>query len=378
MVSAQRVLDVVECIEDDPRIQVVFTVAPDVFNQGVADYLSKLGALLLPWEQAVNHRFDLALAAAYGGLHQIHAPLVVLAHGAGHGKPVHPPANGGALARELPVYGLDAQRLSRDGRGIAAVVALCHEDELTILRCQCPEAVPAALVIGDPCYDRLVASLPLRDRYRQALRVGDHQQLVVVSSTWGRAGLFGRVPALLTSVMDQLPAERFRVAALLHPAVWGAHGVRQVRAWLRGCRQAGLILPEPTDDWRALVVAADHVVGDHGSVTAYAAALGRPVLLGPAPTPVPTPGSPQHVVISTAGRLVVDLPLATQLAQAPVIDHAAVTAALTSRPGSSTGVLRSRMYELMGLPEPDRHLGTAAVPVPVPAPGPAPQRRAAA
>lgn len=180
----------------------------------------------------------------------------------------------------------------------------------------------------------------------------------------GAGGLFGRVPELLSAVMDQLPAGRFRVAALLHPAVWGAHGVRQVRAWLQECRQAGLILPEPTDDWRSLIVAADHVIGDHGSVTAYAAALGRPVLLGPGPTPTAVPGSAQHVVTSTAGRLLPGQPLAAQLEQAPAVDRAAVAAALTSRPGAAANVLRRRMYELIGLPEPGRHRLAAAVPAP--------------
>ncbi|MFC7740294.1 hypothetical protein ACFQXA_03960 [Nocardiopsis composta] len=35
----------------------------------------------------------------------------------------------------------------------------------------------------------------------------------------------------------------------------------------------------PEQGWQAALVAADAVIGDHGSVTYYAAALGRPVLL---------------------------------------------------------------------------------------------------
>ncbi|WFE20516.1 hypothetical protein O7621_21835 [Solwaraspora sp. WMMD937] len=364
LVSTQRLLDVIEHIEDDPRLQIVFTVAPDVFNRGVTGYLRRTGALVLPWHQAVNHRFDLALAASYGGLRQIHAPLVVMAHGAGHGKTAPSPVPDGLPAPGAPVYGLDAQRLARDGRPIAAAVAVCHEHELAVLRRQCPEVLPTALVIGDPCYDRLVASLPLRRRYRQAIGVGDRQQLVVIGSTWGRAGLFGRIPDLISTVMHQLPADRYRVAALLHPAVWGAHGVRQVRAWLRDCEQDGLILLDPAEDWRSLVVAADHVIGDHGSVTAYAGALGRRVLLGPGPSGVAVPGSPQHLVATSAGRLDLDRPLPAQLAQTPAIDHGAVAAALTGRPMAAVTLLRRRLYELLGLPEPGRHRSAAPVPVP--------------
>ncbi|MFY1638291.1 hypothetical protein ACN27F_34240 [Solwaraspora sp. WMMB335] len=363
MASSQRLLDVIEYVEEDPRVQVVFTVAPDVFNRGVAEYLESLGALLLPWQQAINHHFDLAVTASYGGLHQVHAPLVVMAHGAGHGKAVRPPERCGPLSREAAVYGLDAQRLTRDGRVLAAAVVLCHDDELDTLRRQCPEAVPAALVAGDPCYDRLVASLPLRRQYRRAFGIDDRMQLVVVGSTWGPGGLFGRLPDLLSIVMEQLPADRFRVAALLHPAVWGAHGHRQIRAWLRGCLQAGLVLPDPAQDWRALVVAADYVIGDNGSVTTYAAALGRPVLVDQSAS-VTVPGSPQHTVLTSAARLRPDLPVLPQLRQAPPIDYHAVRSALTSRPDAAASLLRRRMYELLQLAEPGRHRSASAVEVP--------------
>src|SRR2546421_1466244 len=273
--SAQRLIDVVDYVESDPRVQVVFTVAPDAFNHPVSAYLHRLGALVLPWEQAVRERFDLALAAAHGGLRELHAPLVLMAHGAGHGKLSRPGLYGGALLAHRSVYGLDAERLTGDGRVLASALLLAHDDERDVLRRQCPEALAAAVVTGDPCYDRLVASLPGRDRYRRALGVRAGQELVVVSSTWGRDGLFGNVPDLLPRLMDQLSPARFRVGALLHPAVWGAHGARQVRAWTRDCREAGLILLDPAEDWRAMLVAADHVLGDHGSVTVYAAALGR-------------------------------------------------------------------------------------------------------
>ncbi|TDB91143.1 hypothetical protein E1091_13840, partial [Micromonospora fluostatini] len=77
MVSCQRLLDVIGLIEGDTRIQVVFTVGPDVFNHRVAGYLERLDALVLPWQQAVRERFDLAVAAAHGGLRHLHAPLLV-------------------------------------------------------------------------------------------------------------------------------------------------------------------------------------------------------------------------------------------------------------------------------------------------------------
>ena len=76
--SGLRLLDVVELIESDSRVQVVFSQAPDAFGNGVADFLRAVGGVVLPWQQARRERFDLALAAAYGDLHEVHAPLLVM------------------------------------------------------------------------------------------------------------------------------------------------------------------------------------------------------------------------------------------------------------------------------------------------------------
>src|SRR2546429_2499481 len=191
--SGQRLLDVVDYVESDPRVQVIFTVAPDAFNHSVAWYLHELGALVLPWQQAIRERFDLALSAAYGGLRELHAPLLVMAHGAGHGKLTRPREHGGPMLAHPPVYGLDAERLTRDGRGLASALLLAHDGELEVLRRQCPEALPAAVIAGDPCFDRLGTSLPARDRDRDALGGRAHLEPGVGGSTRGQDGLVGDV-----------------------------------------------------------------------------------------------------------------------------------------------------------------------------------------
>jgi hypothetical protein len=365
LVSGQRLLDVADYIESDPRVQVAFAIAPDGFNHAVPEFLRDLDALVLPWAQATRERFDLALAAGYGGLEKIHAPLVVLAHGARYGKHTRRLDDGGLTLGNGPVYGLTSQHLVRDGRVLAAAVVLAHEDDRELLRRQCPEALPVTVVAGDPCFDRLLASLPSRDRYRRALEIAEDQKLVVVASTWGREGLFGYLPDLLPQTMTQLPAEQYRVAALLHPAVWSGHGIRQVRTWLRDCREAGLILLDPREDWRALVVAADYLIGDHGSVTSYAAAIGRPILhLAPARPTLITPGSVQELVTSKATRFDLRRPLEPQLLAARTLHRDGIASALTSRPGQASTLLSRTLYELLRLPEPARHRQPLPVPVP--------------
>jgi hypothetical protein len=370
MASCHRLLDIVDLIESDTRVQTVFTVAPDVFNSGVADYLHGLGALVVPWQQAIREPFDLALAAAHGGLHELHAPVLLVAHGAGRARLAQPATPDGRPVAEPVVYGLDAPRLVRDGRVLAAAIVLSHENELAVLARQCPDALGVAVVAGDPCFDRLVGSLSGRERYRRALGVDDHRRLVVVTSTWGADGLFGGVPDLLPNLMDQLPPDRYRVALLLHPAISGAHGHRQVGAWTRACRDAGMLLADPADDWRAYIAAADHLIGDRGSVTAYGAAVGLPVCVSPGAAGATAAGSPQALVLNSASRLDIGKPLEPQLLAARPVDHRRVAAAITSRPHRSGRLLRRTMFRLLRL----TRRGAGADPAPVAVPAPRPMR----
>ncbi len=360
VVSGQRLLDVVEQVESDPRVQVVFTRAPDVFGTGVARFLDSAGALEIPWRQAVHERFDLVLAAACGAVDRLHGPLVLMAHGAGYGKRIGP---GGQ------VYGLDAQRLTRDGRVLPAALLLSHEEQRAVLAEQCPEALPVAAVVGDCCYDRMVLSAPSRDRYRRAMGVRAGQELVVVASTWGRSALVERHRELFAAVVRELDPTRFRVAALIHPAVWSGHGHRQLRSWLAGPRAGGLHLVEPERDWRPTAIAADHVIGDHGSTAVYAAALGASVLVTGSGADQLQPGSAQAFLASRAPRWRPGSNTERQLRAAartrPDDLVAGVVARLTERPGQAHALVRERLYELLGLPVPGRH----RLPDPIRVPG---------
>lgn len=365
--SGQRLLDVIEHIETDQRIQVVFTQAPDVFGSGVLDWLRSLGALVVPWQQAIQQRFDLALTASYGGLSEIHAPRIVLPHGAGYGK-LAPEAPGGRRPVRRPVYGLDAQRLTRDGRVLADVLVLATNAQRLILRRQCPEALTSALVAGDPCYDKLLASTHLRKLYREALRVQDDQQLVLIASTWGAQSLFARTGELLPRLLQQLDDRKFRIAALMHPGVWFGHGKRQVLSWLAECRRAGLIVLTPEVDWRAAVIGADVVVGDHGSIPVYAACARIPVLTVEDLNTDVAPFSANALLAARAPRLRLGDPVEPQLLAAADHyrddDYKAITAAVTSQPHRAVRLLREAIYYQLGLSEPGRHRELEPVAVP--------------
>ncbi|MFE4827249.1 hypothetical protein [Streptomyces sp. NPDC056672] len=352
--AGQRLLDVIRLLEGDARVQVFFTSAPDVFSNGVASFLEELKGLVLPWSQAVQLSFDLALAAAHGSLHELHAPVIVLPHGAGHNK-ITPGGRRGRQVAERGVYGLSRQRLIRDGTVVAESIVLAHEEELARLGRECPEALPAAEVVGDPCFDRMVASLPSRALYRESLGVRGHQRLVLACSTWGPHSLLGQGTELLERLVTELPRDEFRVAALLHPNVWNAHGEWQIRSWLAGLARAGLIVMSQYGDWVGAVAAADYIVGDHGSICLYGTMTGAPVLMAGFSDPDLDPGSPMAELRSFAPRLR-DRPLRRQLDRSSATYRARqyeqVAARITSEPGRFARKMRALIYRKLRLRAP--------------------------
>ncbi|MFD4123989.1 hypothetical protein [Streptomyces globisporus] len=366
--AGQRLLEAVRLLEGDTRVQVFFTQAPDVFSHGVDHFLERLGGLVLPWHQAVQTPFDLALAAAHGGLLDLHAPVIVLPHGAGHNKLVSAGQRGRRVAPR-GTYGLDRQWLIQDGRLVPESIVLAHHEDLTRLGRDCPEALPAAEVVGDPCFDRITASLPQRALYRDALGVGPRQQLVTACSTWGPRSLLGRQWELLERLVDELPREDFRVALLLHPHVWNAHGEWQIRSWLARLARAGLLVISQHADWVGALVAADHIVGDHGSVSLYGAMTGAPVLMGDVPEDDLDPGSPAAELVSFAPRLHTGRPLVRQFARAAAAyraeRYAQVAARITSEPGRFAVRMRALMYRKLRLRAPAVRPCTDHAPLPV-------------
>ncbi|MFD2421933.1 CDP-glycerol glycerophosphotransferase family protein [Amycolatopsis pigmentata] len=357
VVTIQRLLEIVGIVEEDPRIQVVWTRAQTAFPSGVSDFLRGIGAFELPWQQAIHERFDLALAAAPGGLAQLHAPVLMMAHGAGRAKRERRAAGG--IPVERPVHALTPEHLIQGGRVIPSALVLSHETQREILLRQCPEAAQAAVVAGDPCYDILRASVPQRARYREALGTPADREIVLLAATWGPHSLFECSRDLYAKALRELDSRRYQVVAMLHPATWFGHGPRQIRAWLREERAAGLVLIEPEEDWRGVVVAADYVIGDHGSATVYAAAIGKPVLHTDLTLDEVDASSPQAFIGRRAPRLLMSQPIGPQLCRAglalPSSWSRDVVDRLTSYPGQAHRRLREEMYRLLDLRPQGRH-----------------------
>ena len=364
---AQRLREVFELLETDLRVQLVFTVAPHAFGNGVTEFLRSLGITAVPWDEALRADFDLVLAAGSRGVHELRAPVLRISHGAGHIKLLTDVSTLAPGERRSPGM-LSPQHLLHEGRLVPAAIVYAHDRSLEELAGSCPEALPVAHVVGDPCVDRIMADRPRRDSHRRALGIEDGERLVVVTSTWGPASTFGRLDALLPQLLSQLPGDDYRVAMLVHPNVFAGHGTRQVHGWLAGCRNRGIAVVPPEADWQAVLIAADVILGDHGSLTAYGTLTDAAMLLTAGSRREVSASSPAALLSAIAPVLSPLYPLAEQLEYAAQLhrpgqyDH--VAASLSSAPGQFHRRMRSLVYRMLGLGEPARAPFVAPLPLP--------------
>jgi hypothetical protein len=117
-------------------------------------------------------------------------------------------------------------------------------------------------------------------------------------------------------VLAELDLDRHVVCTALHPNVWYAHGPAQIELWLGDCLRAGLRIIPPVRGWQQALLAADVVIGDHGAVTGYAAALGKPTILATFPEQDVVADSAIGALGRVAPRLDQQRPLASQLREA--------------------------------------------------------------
>lgn len=358
--STVRVLEVLpDLVRGDDRVCVVFAYDPtSVFNDGVLELLRGSGCRVMPWAQLERVAPDLVLSASENvDLPDGDCPVLVLPHGIGFQKLV--PDSRGDRTR---LSGMVPEGLLKRAR-----LAVSHPGQEAQLVATHPQAEGATVLTGDPCYDRLLASLPQRHAYLRALQVEPGQRLVVVSSTWGPTSLIAREPELPARLLADLPLDEYRVAVVLHPNVWSAHGAWQIRTLQAAALEAGLVIVPPTRGWQAALVSASAVVGDHGSVTLYGAALDRPTLLG---------AFGDEAVAGTAGaelglhapRLDRSRPLRAQIEQL-IEDHEPgrwgwIAERAFAEQGQAMDRLRTVVYGLLGLAEPTEPPPVRSFPLP--------------
>ncbi len=94
----------------------------------------------------------------------------------------------------------------------------------------------------------------------------------------GPNSLLSNIRTIAEDLLRELPYTEYRVAMILHPYIWAAHGEWQIKTWFKKELYAGLNIVPHEIGWEAAIIAADIVIGDYGSVTNYGASIGKPVL----------------------------------------------------------------------------------------------------
>lgn len=354
--AAMRLKDLVGLLDEDPEIGLAYTPVPDRLGDGVEELLQKWEVKRLAWEDAVGCGYDLAIGASLHRLGDLKARRTfAIAHGSGYNKR-WPSWSWPRSDEKRPTYGLDRESLlDKARRPVVDALNLSHVDQWVTLKRQCPEAAPAAMVGGDPSFDRLMVSLPSRQYYRDVLGVRDGQTLVAVTSTWGQESLLCRHPDLLMRLLKELPANH-KVILTTHPAVWFEHGPRRIRTLLREACSAGLDVIDAGEDWQGLLAAADYLVGDHTSVAVYGAASGRPFLLSHFAEAEIDGDSVMAELARLSPWLDESVPLLEQLAaaaEARPMQEKVASERVSSVPGGSAKVLRKKFYQLLELDEPE-------------------------
>ncbi|MFD5651011.1 translation initiation factor 2 [Streptomyces sp. NPDC127039] len=359
-----RLLDVLPALSGDARITRLFTLVPGSdFGVDVFSAIERVGGTLIPWSEAPTRSYDLVLAASpKGELRLLRGRQVLLPHGAGYNKAI--PDEGSDSAS-----GLDPELLLREGGDDVPIAlhALAHPDQLTRVAAADPRAADGAKVVGDPTLERLLASLPLRARYRAALGTGP-RKLLVLASTWGPESLLGRRPDLPAQLAAHLSYDTHQLALLVHPNEHSRLGTYELTERLAPALDAGVILVRPHEQWASFLIAADALVTDHGSAALYyCAAQDRPVVSACRGESELIPGTPMDQLLSRIPRL----GPADTVEQAfadyqPGTGEAAARAAFAHR-GRALNLLRAELYALLGMTPPAIPCAPRLLPRPLPA-----------
>ena len=347
--SLDRVLELLEVIGQGVELAIKFVLdVGSSFAREVRDKLTGLGAEEVTWEYARSTYWHGILAAhvdhQLSGLTKLSGNLFVIPHGIGYNRKRLASTGG----RPGPA-GLSSYELTASGEVFPALIGLSSSEQLSRM---CVEARSRAVVIGDMVRDKLVAHAHLQQFFKEDLGVSD-KKLIVVSSTWGRLSTYGAARKVITRLVADLPSDEYAVALVLHPNIWFGESRFEAKVALRDELASGLMLIDHTT-WQGAIIAADLVVGDHGSVTGYPVAMGKPVLTA-------ADGSPELDKNSPLAALHAELPdISHERAVREQVEHAMnshcpemwkrYTDKLFELPGEGLAAAANALRDLMGLP----------------------------
>lgn len=347
--SLDRVLELLGVIGQSVNIAIKFVLdAGSKFARDVAAKLRALGAEQIEWEEAKKLHWDAIFAAhvdqQLAELTELSGKLFVIPHGIGYNRRRLASTGG----RPGPA-GLSAYELTVFGEVFPTLIGLSSDEQRSRM---CEEARGREIVIGDMVLDKLLAHAHLKWDFQEELGIGT-RKLIVVSSTWGEWSTFATQKKIITRLVADLPSDEYVVALVLHPNIWWGESEFEIRVHLRDALDSGLLLIDHTT-WQGALIAADLVVGDHGSVTGYAVGMDLPVLVAADGSAELDEGSPLAALHAALPRITTEESLRERVDRA-LSDHQSgrwrpYTERLFALQGEGLLTAANALYDLMDLP----------------------------
>ncbi|WP_143760720.1 hypothetical protein [Actinosynnema mirum] len=343
----------------------MYALSPgSAFSKGARDLLRGAGAYVIKNSKALRKaEVDLVVTASEKIDFSIFPETVtfVAPHGLGFHKLV--PDAEKKKARRLS--GLVKDKHLRD---CVVRQVVTHSNQLEQLRKVTEHIEGKTELCGDLSFEIIRDSAHRRRAYRDEFGLKRGQKLVVVTSTWGSRSLLRQARELIGRLLNRLPREEYRIALVLHPNVWARKGEGAVMTDLERELAGGALLVRPEQGWHAGIVAADLVIGDHGSVSLYAAMNGTPFLLAAAGDEV-VPGTSMAALVEGAPRLrsgddVLARCRAAMLGEGQ-LDAQTLLDRTIEQPEGAAARMRELFYGALGLSLPAAPLPRYAAPLPL-------------
>jgi hypothetical protein len=258
------------------------------FNNHVAAMFDALGAQLVKHGELDVHVDFIMTATENANVDDVHAPIFYLPHGVG-------------MHKNLPISGKVGMKVSGtvDQLRPNSVVGMSYGSSQN------------GVLVGDPSYDQMLNSGHLVHVYRKVLGVRQ-RKLIVIASTWSEHSLMGRFPKLAAELLSQLDYDEYALAIVMHPNIWDYDSALEIERIFRHEVSSGACIIKPDQGWQATLLAADVVIGDHGSLSLYAAAIGKPLLLT-SKTSQTTENTVMDTLLDHAPILIPELDIAQQI-----------------------------------------------------------------
>lgn len=227
---------------------------------------------------------------------------------------------------------------------------------------QTPALKEAAVAVGDPHNDKMLALAERRDEIREQLGIKPKDKVVLVCSAWSPKGLYKTMGDAILTEGRKLLGD-FHIILNCHPHLYRPEkdGGRIWGEYIRTQKPYGFLVREPDEDWMPYMVACDVLLTDYSSLALHGILLGRPAVYIPIPDDFLVPGALVWRYRELSPTLKPDASnlrecLYQALNDYPVDKLRELAGDVNSYPGECAQRMRKELYAVLKLPYKEKSL----------------------